>query len=71
MGNEKTGKKKCCGKFVKKGKHCSSCPITTSSKKCKSDKSYCDVCEVKPKNNKGKKAKKKKKSSAKKKQNTK
>lgn len=71
MVNEKKGKKKCCGKFVKKGKHCSSCPITTSSKKCKSDKSYCDDCEVKPKNKKGTKAKKEKKSSVNKKKKSK
>ena len=59
MGKEKKSKKKCCGKFIKKGKHCSSCPITTEGKKCKPDKSYCDDCQVNPKDKKGKKAKKK------------
>lgn len=56
MGKEKKIKKKCCGKFVKKGKHCSSCPITAKSKKCKADKSYCDDCQVKPKDKKAKKS---------------
>ena len=67
MGKDKKGKKKCCGKFIKKGTHCSSCPVTTTRKKCKSDKSYCDDCEVKPKTKKEKKVKNEKQSSAKKK----
>lgn len=65
MTMEKKSKKKCCGKFVKKGKHCSSCPITTEGKICKPDKSYCDDCQVKPKDKKGKKTEKKKTASAK------
>jgi len=56
MGKEKKIKKKCCGKFVKKGKHCSSCPVTARRKKCKADKSYCDDCTVKPKDKKAKKS---------------
>jgi hypothetical protein len=28
MGDTKKVKKKCCLKFEKKGKHCSSCPLT-------------------------------------------
>ncbi len=67
MGKEKKVKKKCCGKFVKKGTHCSSCPVTTTRKKCKSDKSYCDDCEVKSKTKKDKKAEKEKQSPGKKK----
>jgi hypothetical protein len=31
-------KKKCCGKFKKKGTHCKSCPITASIKNKKKDK---------------------------------
>jgi len=58
-GKGKKTKKKCCGKFVKKGKHCSSCPVTAArKKKCKADKSYCQDCAVKPKDKKGKKTKK-------------
>jgi len=49
-------KKKCCGKFIKKGKHCGSCPIKDDCKK-----------QQKLKDAKGfKKGKKKKKKSAKK-----
>ena len=62
MGKDKKTKKKCCGKFVKKGKHCSSCPVTARGKKdCKADKAYCDDCSVKKsKKKKSKKAAKKK-----------
>lgn len=38
MGSKKKVKKKCCGKFKKKGKHCSSCPIDGTTDKCKDDK---------------------------------
>jgi hypothetical protein len=65
MGDGKKLKKKCCGKFKKKGKHCSSCPMSRSNKKCKQDKDYCESCEVrakgKKKEKKGKKKKQKKK----------
>ena len=50
-------KKKCCGKYKKKGKRCSSCPLSGTGKECKSDKEYCKDCDGK---NKGKKKKKKK-----------
>jgi hypothetical protein len=46
MAGKKKIKKKCCGKFVKKGKHCSSCPITGNPKKCADDKDYCKACQV-------------------------
>lgn len=52
-------KKKCCGKFKKKGKHCGSCPITGGKDSCKQDKDYCSACDVKS-SKKSKKAKKKK-----------
>ena len=45
MGQKKKVKKKCCGKFKKKGKHCGSCPLGGTRKNCKADKSYCDDCE--------------------------
>lgn len=64
MGTEKKSKKKCCGKFVKKGKHCSSCPITTKRKSCKADKNYCDDCQIKSKKKKEQKGKKDKKVAA-------
>lgn len=57
MGEKKKVKKKCCGKFKKKGKHCSSCPLGGSGKKCEADKEYCKSCE----SGKGSKKKKKKK----------
>lgn len=57
MGEKKKLKKKCCGKYEKKGKHCGGCPIGGEGKKCKADKNYCDDCDVK----KDKKKKKKKK----------
>lgn len=47
MGNKKKLKKKCCGKFKKKGKHCGSCPIGGEGRTCKVDKSYCDECDFK------------------------
>ncbi len=31
MGKKK-GKKKCCGKYLKKGKHCSKCPLLIKEK---------------------------------------
>ena len=49
MGGKKKVKKKCCGKFKKKGKHCSSCPLSGSTKDCKPDKDYCNGCQVKKK----------------------
>ncbi len=55
MGGKTKVKKKCCGKYKKKGKHCSSCPIGGSGKECKPDKEYCKDCET------AKKSKKKKK----------
>lgn len=56
MGDKKKLKKKCCGKFKKKGKHCSSCPIDGGSDSCKPDKEYCKDCDVKDtKKDKGKK----------------
>jgi len=45
MGGEKKIKKKCCGKFKKKGKHCSSCPLSGATGKCKPEKEYCKDCE--------------------------
>jgi len=57
MAGGKKLKKKCCGKFRKKAKHCSSCPISGATKKCKPDKDYCKGCDI---SEKGKKAKKKK-----------
>jgi len=45
MGGKKKVKKKCCGKFKKKGKHCSSCPTEGSGKECKADKKYCKDCK--------------------------
>lgn len=57
MGEKKKVKKKCCGKFKKKGKHCSSCPLDGSGKECKADKEYCRDCA----SGKGSKKKKKKK----------
>lgn len=56
MAEKKKVKKKCCGKFKKKGKHCSSCPLSGSGKACKSDKEYCKGCS----SAKGSKKKKKK-----------
>jgi len=56
MGTKKL-KKKCCGKFKKKGKHCSSCPVEGDGRECKADKKYCDDCDY----GKGKKKGKKKK----------
>lgn len=68
MGGKKKMKKKCCGKFKKKGKHCSSCPITGSGKKCVPDKDFCKGCEVAVKKKKtGDKKKKKKQAGDKKK----
>lgn len=69
MGDGKESKKKCCGKFSKKGKHCSSCPIKGDGKACKPNKDYCKDCqssvkakkEKKDKKNKNKNSKKKKK----------
>ncbi|MEJ2137677.1 MAG: hypothetical protein P8X86_20850 [Desulfofustis sp.] len=55
MGGKKKVKKKCCGKFKKKGKHCSSCPLSGSTKDCKPDKDYCKGCQVKKKGKKKKK----------------
>ena len=67
MGGKKKVKKKCCGKFKKKGKHCSSCPITGSKKKCAPDKDYCKGCEVAKKKKQQKEKKKTKKKQDKKK----
>jgi len=61
MGKEKKTKKKCCGKFKKKGKHCSSCPVTGSKKVCDPSKEYCKDCDVIDKSKSDKKSKKKKK----------
>lgn len=58
MGKDKKIKKKCCGKFIKKGKHCSSCPVTSGSNKCKQDKSYCDDCSMNTGDKRRKKTKK-------------
>jgi hypothetical protein len=67
MGTKKKLKKKCCGKFKKKGKHCSSCPIGSGSGSCKPDKEYCKDCDIKDtKKDKGKKKLKEKAKSAKK-----
>ena len=67
MGKDKKVKKKCCGKFVKKNKHCSSCPVTAAGKKkCKPDKSYCESCPVTESTKKGKKKEKDKKAAKKK-----
>ncbi len=60
MGGKKV-KKKCCGKFKKKGKHCSSCPLSGTGKDCKADKDYCKGCKAKKKPKKSKKSKKSKK----------
>ena len=57
MAEKKKVKKKCCGKFKKKGKHCGSCPLGGSGKECTPDKDYCKDCASK----KGSKKKKKKK----------
>lgn len=59
MGSDKKIKKKCCGKFKKKGKHCGSCPISGGKEKCKPEKTYCKGCEVVAKAKKDKKKKKK------------
>ena len=59
MGKEKKLKKKCCGKFTKKGKHCSSCPISGRKEKCNPNKEYCKGCDLAPKSKKDKKDKKK------------
>lgn len=53
-------KKKCCGKFKKKGKHCGGCPLFGDKELCKPEKSYCKDCPANGKK-KGKKNKKKKK----------
>lgn len=55
MGKKKNKKvkKSCCGKFLKKGKACSSCPVKLKSR-CRK------VTEAKAKAKKAKKAKKKK-----------
>lgn len=53
------GKKKCCGKYEKKGKHCGGCPLAGDTKKCKPDKDHCKGCKTGDK--KKKKGKKKKK----------
>ena len=45
MGGKTKVKKKCCGKYKKKGKHCSSCPLGGSGTECKPDKEYCEDCE--------------------------
>ena len=55
MGGKKKVKRKGCGKFKKKGKHCSSCPLSGSTKDCKPDKDYCKGCKVKKKGKKKKK----------------
>ncbi len=34
----KKSKKKCCGKFIKKGKHCKHCPVFLKKKKKKKKK---------------------------------
>ncbi len=47
MGEKKKVKKKCCGKFKKKGKHCGSCPLGGSGKDCNPDKEFCKDCESK------------------------
>ncbi len=59
MGDDKEPKKKCCGKFKKKGKHCGSCPLKGAKKTCKPDKEYCKDCEIGDKAKKQKKEKKK------------
>lgn len=39
MGTKsKKSKKKCCGKFIKKGKHCKHCPVFLKKKKKKDKK---------------------------------
>ena len=58
MAEKKKVKKKCCGKFKKKGKHCSSCPLSGTAKECKPDKDYCKDCKVKKKAKKKSKKKK-------------
>jgi len=60
MGDGKKLKKKCCGKFRKKGKHCSSCPISGSNEKCKKDKDYCEGCDVGAKSKKKRRKEKRK-----------
>lgn len=67
MGDKKKLKKKCCGKFKKKGKHCSSCPITGSGEKCSPDKEYCKGCDIPGKGRKPEDKKKKKSTTKKKK----
>ncbi|THB78348.1 MAG: hypothetical protein D6B25_04535 [Desulfobulbaceae bacterium] len=57
MGGKK--KKKCCGKFAKKKKHCGSCPLFGDDKKCVPDKEFCNGCDVPIKGKKKKKDKKK------------
>ena len=52
------GKKKCCGKYEKKGKHCGGCPLFGDTNKCKPDKKYCKGCKTGEKKKKGKKKKK-------------
>lgn len=59
MGGKK--KKKCCGKFAKKNKHCGSCPLFGDDKKCVPDKKFCQRCDVLPTGKKKKKGKNKKK----------
>ena len=56
MGGKKV-KKKCCGKYKKKGKHCSSCPLSATSKECKANKDFCKDCDVRKKSKKSKKKK--------------
>lgn len=52
-------KKKCCGKYKKKGKHCGGCPLFGDKDQCKAEKSYCKGCKGSDK--KKKKGNKKKK----------
>ena len=44
-------------------------PVTAPTKKCKSDKSYCDDCDVKPKTQKRKRPKKRSRRQRKKRRN--
>jgi len=67
MAGKKQVKKKCCGKFTKKGKHCGSCPLTGASKKCKADKKYCKECDVAENGKRDKQDKKRKEKDSKKK----
>ncbi len=63
MGKKKKKKvkKSCCGKYLKKGKHCSKCPVLVKAKCKQLSGESCKVGEGKEKKAKKKKKKKKKK----------